>query len=402
VSLALEQARTDRPGSCAPPTLAARGVTVRVARTIGDVDPAEWDALLGADDLQATHRFVRTCEEAQVEHAEYRHVLVHDGAGLAAVASLSLMKVKLDLLSTGPARAAIRGARRLRPGFLEVPVVFGGLPVSFGRSCLRLRADAAREPVLRALAAEAEAFAAEAGAPIVCFKEFTEEEADELEPLVRSGYFTAPSLPSCRLELPWRSPQEWLGAMRSGYRHQIDAGARHGRSAGTTVRVVQDFRGECPRLFALYEQVMDRAPFQLERLPLAFFERLAANLAAEARAILVERGDRLLAMAILLRSPGLMTFLLAGIDYAENRRHHAYLNVVAEVVAEAIRSGAPALEMGQTSYEPKRRLGAAVTPRTLFLRCRSPLGHRLFRLASPLLFPVPRLEPRRVFRQATA
>jgi predicted N-acyltransferase len=372
---------------------------VRVFRSIEDVDPAEWDSLLDADDLQATHRFIRTCEEARVENAAYRHLMVDDGAGLAAVASLSVMTVKLDLLSTGLTRRAIRWARRLRQGFLEVPIVFCGLPVSFGRSCLRFRADAERGPVLRALAAEAESFAAAVRAPVICFKEFTAAEAAELAPLTGLGYFAAPSLPSCFLELPWRSPEEWLGAMRSGYRHQITAGERLGRASGATVRVVRDFGGECPRLFALYEQVMDRAPFQLERLNLAYFERLAANLGPAARAILIERGERLLAMAILLESPRLMTFLLAGIDYEENRRHHAYLNVVSEVVAEAIRSGARALEMGQTSYEPKRRLGAVTTPRTLFLRYRSPLGHALFRAASPLLFPVPPLPPRRIFRE---
>jgi len=383
-------------------TAGVRPVTragVRVFRTIADVEPAEWDSLLGADDLQATHRFIRTCEEARVENAEYRHVMVDDAAGLAAVASLSVMTVKLDLLSTGLTRRAIRWARQLHPRFLQVPIVFCGLPVSFGRSCLRFRADTERTPILCALAAAAESFAAEVRAPVICFKEFTAAEAAQLAPLTRLGYFTAPSLPSCFLELPWRSYEEYLAALRSGYRHQITAGARLGRASGASVRVVRDFRSECPRIFALYEQVMDRAPFQLERLNLAFFERLADNLGPAARAILVERGEQLLAMAILLESPRLMTFLLAGIDYEANRRHHAYLNVVAEVVAEAIRCQAPALEMGQTSYEPKRRLGAVTTPRVLFLRYRSPLGHALFRAASPLLFPVPPLPPRRIFRQ---
>jgi len=378
----------------------ASGEGVRVFRTIMDADPAEWDSLLDADDLQTTHRFIRTCEEARVEDAEYRHLMVDDAAGLAGIASLSVMTVKLDLLSTGLTRSAIRWVRRLRPRFLQVPIVFCGLPVSFGRSCLRFRTGADREPVLHALAAAAESFAAEVRAPVICFKEFTAAEAAGLAPLTQLGYFSAPSLPSCYLELPWRSYEAYIGAMRSGYRHQITAGARLGRASGTTVRVVTGFRSECPRIFALYGQVMDRAPFQLERLNLAFFERLAENLGTAARAILVERGDRLLAMAILLESPGLMTFLLAGIDYEFNRRHHAYLNVVAEVVAEAIRSGAPALEMGQTSYEPKRRLGAVTTPRVLFLRYRSPVGHALFRAASPLLFPVPPLPPRRIFRQA--
>jgi len=380
--------------------VASGALRLKVVRSIAELDPEAWDAVATSDDLQATHRFVRACEESGVEHADYRHAMVWDGAGLAAVASFSRMLVSLDLLSTGLTRATIRAARRVRPGLLQVPIVFGGLPVSFGRSCLRLRRDADPARILPMLHAVAERFAEETGARMVCFKEFDTAEAARLGVLSALGYVPAWSLPSCRLALPWPSFDSYVAAMRSGYRRQLLTSLRAREREHLTARVADDWLADCPRIFALYEQVMDRAPFQLERLNLAFFAKLATLLRGETKAILIERDGTPVAAAVMLFSPRLASWLLAGIDYAENRRCQAYLNVVAEVVRAAIESGAPALEMGQTSYDLKGRMGAVAASRTLLLRYRSPLGHALLRAGRNVLFPVPGVRERRVFREA--
>jgi hypothetical protein len=234
----------------------------------------------------------------------------------------------------------------------------------------------------------------------VCFKEFDAGEAARLGPLAERGYVRAPSLPSCRLALGWPSFDAYVAALRSGYRRQLLASLHARARERLTVRVADDWLADCPRIFGLYEQVMDRAPFQLERLNLAFFELLATRLKGETKAILIERDGAAVAVAVMLFSPRLASWLLAGIDYGENRRCQAYLNVVAEVVRAAIASGAPALEMGQTSYDLKGRMGAVAAPRALLLRYRSRLGHALLRASSGFLFPVPHIRARRVFRGA--
>jgi predicted N-acyltransferase len=406
-------------GTPGPPTLPLRrggairqtavsGVTrvsscsIQVHRTIHEVPAAEWDSLLGPGDLQATHRFIRTCEEAAVEGARYRHLMVYQDGALAAVASLCLMRVRLDLLSTGRVRRAIHCMRGWRPGFLELPVVFCGLPVSFGQSCLRIHPNADVAAVLEVVHTAADAFAGEEGAAAICFKEFPPPEAGDLQILVARGYLPLASLPSCRMALPWSSFEEYVASLRSGYRRQVLASLRTREQLGISFRTLRDFREECPRIFALYEQVIDRAEVRLERLNLAFFERLGANLPGESSALLVERKGELLASAILLRSGGRVTFLLAGIDYARQRENQSYVHLVTEVLAQAIRSGAGVLEMGQTSYALKQRLGADPSPRRIFFRHRRPGMHRLVRLASGRLFPQLELPTRQVFREAAA
>ena len=380
----------------APPW--ARRYAVRAFADIADVDPMEWDAILDPDDLQATHRFVSVCQRSEVEGAAYRHVMVYRGERLAAVASLSRMDVKLDLLSSGIARAGITWVRRRRPSFLVVPVAFCGLPVSFGQSCLRVAPGANQALVLSILSRELDAFGAETGARILCFKEYAPGESAALAPLATAGYFRAPSLPSCRLAIRWSSFDEYLAAMRAGYRRQVQISLRARAALGVEFHVVEDFGPDCPRIFGLYEQVMDRAAFQLERLNLAFFRELNARLGSQSGAVLLVRDGVVAAAAVLLYGPHLVTFLLTGIDYAQNRACHAYPNLVTEVVAEAIRRRAAALEMGQTSYDLKLRFGAVTSERDILVKCRRRLSHALLRAVAPALFPVVRPLARRVHR----
>jgi hypothetical protein len=373
---------------------------VRTVQDIAAVDPAEWDALVDPDDLQASHRFVTVCQRSGVEDADYRHVLVYDGAQPVAIASFSRMDARLDLLAWRPLRALAARIRRRRPRFLRLPVAFCGLPVSFGRSCLRIRPGADRPAIVHLMAGALEAWAADTSARLLCFKEYTDGEAVVLEPLRARGYLRAASLPSARLTLRWPTLDAYVRAMRAGYRRQVRAGLEARRAQQLRVRVLEDFGPECQRLFGLYGQVMDRAEFQLERLNLEFFRRLNQDLGPASSAILVQRGDALLAAAIVLRTPHTASFLLAGIDYATNREAHAYVNAVVEVVAEAMRHGVTELDLGQTSYALKGRLGAALSGRWLFLKDRGVLRHALLRAGSGLLFPAVRVTPRRVFRSA--
>jgi hypothetical protein len=341
---------------------------------------------------------VRVCEDADVEGASYRHVAVRDGGALAGIATLSLLRARLDLLSGTGLRGLSAGVRRLRPTFLTLPVLLGGLPVSFGTSLLRVHPAADAAAVIAAVAGAAEEVAAELGAGLVAFKEFAPHERAQAGRLAEHGWIEAASLPGCALEVRWTTFEAYLADLRAGYRRQLRADLAARARGGLALRVAGGLGGRAREVVALYGQVMDRAPHQLERLPPAFFARLEAAAGPRCRTLLLERAGELLAAAVLLRAPRSLIFLLAGIDYARARAHRAYPNLVAEVVAEAIRDGAARVELGQTSYRLKGRLGGTPSERVLYLRHRRPLLHGALRLAAPALFPRHAPLARRPFR----
>jgi hypothetical protein len=354
--------------------------------------------LLAPEELQLSHRFVRLCQLSRVEDAEYRHLLVYDHDRLCCVATLSRMDVCLDVLASGATRSLIRSVRQRLPGFLRVGLLFCGLPVSFGQPCLKLAPWADVAAVCRLLARVMGRVARETGAQLLCLKEF-DPAAAAVDPVCGHGFFRAPSLPSCSLDLRWDSLTGYLRAMTSGYRRQVRAtlGARD--AAGLTFRRVDSFAAEGDVIHALYSQVIERAPHRLETLNRAFIGRLDTDLGPQSRAIFLERHGQPLAVAVMLYAGRLATFLLAGLDYGADRRWQVYPNLVLEVVSDAIRSGASRLELGQTSYPLKSRLGAVAVPRALYLRHRNPIAHALLRGAAGLLFPDYECPSRRVFRE---
>lgn len=373
---------------------------VRLCERIEEVSAAEWDSILGPDDLQATHGFIKTCQESGIENASFRHLMVYEDERLVCVASLTFIHVSLDLLSSGMTRRLIRLMRSVRPDFLRVPVLMCGLPVSFGNSCIRFSEGADSARIVEVVTGLMDSVAQETGASLLCFKEFTAEEAARLKYLTQTGYFRAHSLPGCSLRIEWASFEDYLASMRAGYRRQLMATLRVRQEAALTVRVLENFREACAPVHWLYEEVMKRAEFQLEQLNLQFFEALNTNLGARSRALLLEREGRLLAAAIMLSTERAATLLLVGMDYEQNRAYHSYFNIVIEAVREAIRAGVEVLELGQTSYDLKGRLGGATSERYIYLKHRKRWLNSIYSNASPFLFPSAKAPARRVFKMA--
>src|ERR1051325_8374578 len=110
---------------------ASGGLRLRVSRDIREVEASEWDSVLGPDDLLMSHSFIRACQEARIEDAEFWHLLVYSDEQLVCVATLYRMWVNLELLSNGLTRKLVERLKGMWPGFFRLPVLFCGLPVSW-------------------------------------------------------------------------------------------------------------------------------------------------------------------------------------------------------------------------------------------------------------------------------
>lgn len=374
-----------------------RGLTVRVYRDIGEVEPAEWDSLLGPGDLLMSHRFVLACQRAGIEDAVFWHILIYDGEELVGVATLHRMSVNLELLSGGLTRQLVGRVKGRWPGFLRLPVLFCGLPVSCGEPCLKISPRADFEEVCSAVVGAMERAAAASSARLLCLKEFAPEPAGRMDFLSSRGYFRAPSMPSCSVPLSWDSFPSYLASMRAGYRRQVQSSLRARRQTGLSARRLDDCAAQAETIYGLYSQTARRAKQRLETLNPEFFRLVDVCLGEQAQVILLEQGGRARAMALMLFGGDVATFLFAGMEEGRRPEWQLYQNLLAEVVAAAIEAGARRLELGQTSYEMKSRMGAEESPRYLFLRYRGRVRHSLLRGFSGALFPTHEYPRRRVF-----
>jgi predicted N-acyltransferase len=400
-------------------TISHHRVPLRVVRlhSIHEVDEALWDSINAAQDLFHTHRFIRAIEDAGVENSRFWYLLFYQGEELIATAALSAFVVSLDLFVGSILQKLIGSLRRFFPNFLKIKVLFCGLPVSIGKHCLAISDLSRSGEILDLLAQEMTEICRAENLRFMCVKEFLEGELPMVERLTDHQFFRAWSIPYVSMKIRWPDFQSYLAAMRHSYRRQV---CRNLKKLGQSEPMIQagmnceTNRGKpmlihaSPKLctpkqfYDLYLEVMSRAKTKLERLSEAFFENFYKNMSNDFELLAMMKENEILSVALLTVQDKTMTFLLTGFDYSKRDEHDTYCNLLYGIVECAMQRGCERLDLGQTSYWLKQRLGGECIPQFFYLRAKSKPIHFFLKALRPVIFPEMKTPIPRVFRGASA
>lgn len=389
---------------------------LRVVRTasINDVEETAWDSINGSQDVFHRHRFILSVEAARVEESQFWYLLFFSGEELVATAVLSAFTVSLDLFVGGGTARVIRHMRRWAPNFLKLRILMCGLPVSLGQHNLVIR-DRRRMPeVDAALVKEMSDLCREHRIGYICVKEFRESEVELVRGLEAHGFFIANSIPYVSMKICWDSFEDYLARLRHGYRRPIKLAlkklgqtrpviSRSGSASENSdqPRLVLGGSEVCPAegFFKLYMQVMERAAVKLETLNLSFFRNLYANMRGDWDVLALCKGNEILGAALLTTADRAMTFALVGLDYGKRDQYDSYFNLVYGIIQLAIQRQCRELNLGQTSYWLKQRIGGLCEPEFFYLKANNRLTHFCLRNMRALLFPKTKLQKLHVFRE---
>jgi len=389
---------------------------IEVVRTIHDIEPEVWDSVGADQGLYWTHRFYSSVESSSIADASsYWYLLFYEKEHLVATAVLSLFVVALDLLLPPGVQRICNMVRRFKPSFLHLPMLFCGVPVSIGKHTIAISKSTNQEAVVRELNRIMELIARDEGIGYLCLKEFADCDLPVVQVLEEYDYIKARSIPRVKFEIRWPTFKGYLASMRHGYRRQIRQSLKKmgitspemsnvegiGRATpGPRMVIAGMNRDNSRRAHELYLQVMQRATTKLETLPRDFFEALAREMDRDLVLLGLEHHGELLAAAILGRNGSELNFLLAGLDYSHREQFHTYFNLLNGIIAFGIEKGFKTIDMGQTTYAAKQRLGGRTEPMHFYLRALSSPINRMLRLINRLLFPKTRLPSRRVFHDS--
>jgi len=389
----------------------ADGLRTVVLSSIDQVPAENWDRVASRQGLFWTHRFFRALESSGVENASYHYVLVYDAESLVGTAVLSSFVVSLDLLLPRAVQKGCQLVRKLLPGFMRIKVLFCGVPISFGKHTIACAGKDYAASVVTRVASVMNDLAVRESIRYLCFKEFAQRDLTLCAPLEGLGYFRANSVPRVLLPIRWTSYQDYLRSMRHGYRRAIlsslQALGQKWRvwppdeapvAEDVYLRLDDGQRCSAGHFHELYVQVMSRTVVKLETLNARFFERLFAEMRNDVKLLLLEKGDRLLGAAVLANYQGTLTFLFVGFDYERRDEYAVYLNLLNGIVRYGIESGWGVIDLGQTSYWLKQRIGGQTEPMHFCLKCRSRWFHSLLKASRRFLFPQTSIPSLRVFR----
>ncbi len=368
----------------------------RLYNSIASIDPARWDAL-GTDPF-SRHKVLAALEAAAMDGLRMRYAVLEEAAGWIAAAPFARIPIDAGRLTHGAFRSLIGAVRRIDPGFMHTSLMICGTPLSVGNPPARIGVRADHEIVYRHLAGLLEEIAAEERSPWRAFKEIDAADLVSAQNALRqAGWIVAPSETNHHLTICWGSFGAYLAALRSAYRskihHEQDSLAR----AGVRTSVVPLAGTYDDLAHRLYEEVVDRAAVQLERLTPAFFVALGRAYPEQSFLIRMERHGRLIGWVATLVDGDMAFDLFHGIDDAENHSIPVYFGQLAAVIRFAIDRSVCRLSLGQSTSVAKARFGAEGIGLWMAVRHELAAVNAFFRAGARRLFPMPEKLERHVF-----
>jgi len=366
------------------------------------VSPQAWSDVAGNDgtltmDLRLLGAFQRT----MADQCKCWAVLFHDDSG-RAIGAAALCLFKVDAIdSTNLTVKKLSGAvRRIWPGCLRFNVLFCGLPVPCAESHLRIVDGVDAKIVLDELEIVMRRLARQERARLCVLKEFNESHEKRLS----FPHHLRGGIPALHvLEGRFANFAEYLGALKSRYRAQVNRSIRKFKDAGFVTELVRGSR--IADLFTddvhrLYLAVWERSQYRLEQLPAKFFREVAQLLGNQASLTIVRHKGRIVAFTFALAGGSVYYNMYSGLDYDLNNLGDLYFNLFYNDLDYAFQTGAAEIHLGQTSDDFKARLGTSQLPLHFYVSATSPLLHRgLSRIARWVFPPVAPGQVHDVFKQ---
>ncbi len=370
----------------------------KIYHRIADVPEADWEPLRSRASAALSRTFWQVLEDADLEGFSYRYAVLHEDGGQAAgIFPLYTVTTDIAIFAPAPLRRMLGRIRRRFPAFLKWTMLECGTPITIVSPPFVHDASVTPGAMVDQVATLLLQVARREGHLLVVVRDF-EEEAQALRgEFVRHGFHWIQGLPNTYLELPWKTPEAYLDAMRSYYRSKLLRHRRRSLAQGIRHELRTGFAGLAGTLCAQWRVVHEHAKeFQREVLTPAFYREFSRQMGEDALVLLFYQGDALAGHALLLRDGPLLRWLYVGRTRPGN--DGLYLYIAQTVVETAIRLGAERLEMGLTTYAIKQDLGARTVPVAMALRAARGWMNPFVGLGYRLLNRVPAPAPRAVFQ----
>jgi predicted N-acyltransferase len=379
----------------------------RVFNSIDEVDLEAWQSVCrdsGAS-VFLDPRFIAAVETSMKQNCRFWYVIVDDDEGRPA-ACACLTATTINLLDFTDPRVAfvIRHGPKFLSRFKQLKVLFCSLPGSPGEKSIAFTSKAASAQILAALDAVMDRLAAEHGAEVVIYKEFSPDDLDAMKPALSHGYRCIEIPPMHCLEPSFADFAHYCAALRANYRMQITRSTKKLRNSGIGPVVFVDpqdiLRVYTPDIHAMYREMVAKSDLKVEVLPIEYYRQLTLRLAGQIELVALARDSKIIGFGWCLRDASTYHMMYAGINYDLNREFDIYFNLMFAGFDRALRARVAKINVGQTATVFKARMGCYSEPRYVFIKGVGPLMSRLFYYgANFLVIKKPSNPPSDIFKR---
>lgn len=377
----------------------------RVFDSIRDVPRADWQAVRATDGEPFNEpAYLRLVEAELGELTQTGIVVCYDEAGRAAAgACLSTCPLDVVVQAAPWVRKAVGWIRRVWPNFLRLKTVMSGVPTAVEQETLLMRPDADRGQVLRLLAEAAAIFARRRRAAVTVLGDFCDGDAEWLDELERHGFRRSGCAPSHFLDVPYDTFDDYLLAMRSCYRTDVQHDMRLLDRRRVRIEVLDESakRAEpiTPEFYAFYLTLLRRVALQFVTLPRTFLNRFIALNSKRLQVLRVYVDQKPAGFFLSLDGGDHYHMLHAAVEEAWSQQFGIYRNLYFHEIEAAQARGLRQIRLGSMVDEFKLRIGSRPQGRIVYVKAHGWLSAPFQAFAKYLLPERPVPAPKRVFRE---
>lgn len=201
------------------------------------------------------------------------------------------------------------------------------------------------------------------------------EEKKEGTPRLRhDGYHQLLFQPNMVMEIPpeWKSFDDYLGSLSSKYRVRARRAFKKARPVERRELTLPEIEKQQSLLHRFYLDIAERADFNMVQLSPGYLPGLKKAFPGRFHLYGYFRNGELIGYYTTIRNGGVLEAHFLGFRQAENYRYQLYLNMLYEIIGEAIEVGASRIVFARTALEIKSSVGA--TPREMVVFLKSTMG----------------------------
>jgi len=230
----------------------------------------------------------------------------------------------------------------------------------------------------------------------ILLKDFNTSE----KPQQLSGYAHFQVQPNMAIKVPdhWHSFDDYIADMKSKYKVRVRRARKKAADLHKIELTAEQILHNKEHIAKLYTCVADGAGFNLFELPENYFYSLKKELDDDMKLTAYYNGDTIVGFYTSIKNHGELDAHFLGYDPDTNYRSQLYLNMLYDLVEEAVEQRCSRLVMSRTALEIKSSVGATAEPMHLYVKATNSLVNKVLPRALEYFIPAVQWQPRSPFK----
>ncbi|MBL7797945.1 MAG: GNAT family N-acetyltransferase [Saprospiraceae bacterium] len=234
--------------------------------------------------------------------------------------------------------------------------------------------------------------------PVILVKDIAPAQQRPRQHLIRKDYVEFEIQPNMVLHLPFRSFDDYLGAMSTKYRTRAKRAFKKAVGLVKQELTLAEIEQELPRLYALYRDIANNAGFNMVDLNERYLLALKRDMPEQFRMFGYYLDGQLVAFYTVILNGSELEAHFLGYDKTHNHDRQLYLNILYDIVRIGIDHQCSDIVFARTALEIKSSIGAIPHNLCCYLRHRNPLVNRFTGTLLEYIKPVEEWLPRHPFK----